>query len=121
MAGASCYWRVQGAGQISAVALHRGQVTGIWLSSGDAEHGGRTAWSAAVRPWVWQVDVQRLAGKKDVPVPGTRFQGYRASGATRITPEKWLEVRAALTDACTRFETLIAGISPRAMATAEWC
>jgi uncharacterized protein (TIGR03083 family) len=66
------------------------------------------------------VDVQRLAGKKDVPVPGTRFQGYRASGATRITPEKWLEVRAALTDACTRFETLIAGISPRAMATAEW-
>jgi uncharacterized protein (TIGR03083 family) len=53
-------------------------------------------------------------------VLGTRFQGYRSSGATRITPEKWLEVRAALADACTRFETLIAGINARAMATAEW-
>lgn len=41
---------------------------------------------------------------------GTRFQGYRSSGATRITPEKWLEARAALTDACSRFETLLAGI-----------
>jgi len=53
-------------------------------------------------------------------VPGTRFQGYRSSGATRITPEKWREVRAALTDACTRFETLITSSSPQAMATAQW-
>jgi hypothetical protein len=29
-------------------------------------------------------------------------------------------VRAALADACTRFETLITGINPQAMATAEW-
>jgi uncharacterized protein (TIGR03083 family) len=53
-------------------------------------------------------------------VPSTRFPAYRSSGATRITPEKWLEVRAALADACTRFETLITGIDPHAMATAEW-
>jgi uncharacterized protein (TIGR03083 family) len=53
-------------------------------------------------------------------VPGTRYKAYHRSSATRITPEKWLEVRAALTDVCGRFEALIADINPRAMATAEW-
>jgi hypothetical protein len=53
-------------------------------------------------------------------VPGTRYQAHHSSGATRITLEKWLEVRAALTDVCARFEALIVDINPRAMATAEW-
>ena len=53
-------------------------------------------------------------------MPGKRYQLYRGSGATRITPEKWLAVRSALTDACGRFEALVAAADPRAMATAEW-
>jgi hypothetical protein len=53
-------------------------------------------------------------------MPGMRYQLYRSSGATRITPEKWLAVRAALKDTGDRFEGLVAGADPRAMATAEW-
>lgn len=53
-------------------------------------------------------------------MPGNGYQLYRSSGATRITPEKWLAVRSALADASARFETLVAGTDPRAMATAEW-
>jgi len=53
-------------------------------------------------------------------VPGMRYQLYRSSGATRITPEKWLAARAALADICGRFEALVADADPRAMATAEW-
>jgi hypothetical protein len=53
-------------------------------------------------------------------VPGMRYQLYRSSGATRITPEKWLAARAALTDVCGRFEALVADADPRAMATAGW-
>jgi hypothetical protein len=55
-----------------------------------------------------------------VPVPGTRYQAHHSSGATRITSEKWLEVRAALNDVSIRFAALVAGASPRVMATAEW-
>jgi hypothetical protein len=57
---------------------------------------------------------------KDGPVPGNGYQLYRSSGATRITPEKWLAVRGALADASARFEALVASADPRAMATAEW-
>jgi len=57
---------------------------------------------------------------EDGPVPGMRYPLYRSSGATRITPEKWLAVRAALTDVCDRFVALVADADPRAMATAEW-
>jgi uncharacterized protein (TIGR03083 family) len=53
-------------------------------------------------------------------VPGKSYQPYRSSGATRITPEKWLAVRGALTDVCGRFEALVADADPQAMATAEW-
>jgi hypothetical protein len=53
-------------------------------------------------------------------VPGKRYPLHRSSGATRITPEKWLAVRSALADASGRFEALVAGADPRAMATAEW-
>jgi hypothetical protein len=49
-----------------------------------------------------------------------RSQLRRGSGATRITPEKWLAVRAALTDVRDRFEALVADADPRAMANAEW-
>lgn len=53
-------------------------------------------------------------------VPGMRYQLRHSSGATRITPEKWLAVRAALTDVRDRFEALVADADPRAMATADW-
>jgi len=43
-----------------------------------------------------------------------------SSGATRITPEKWLAVRAALTDVRDRFEALVADADPRARANAQW-
>jgi uncharacterized protein (TIGR03083 family) len=43
-----------------------------------------------------------------------------STGATRITPAKWLAVRAALTDVCDRFVALVAAADPQAMATAEW-
>jgi len=53
-------------------------------------------------------------------VPGMRYQLNRSRGATRITPEKWLAVRAALTDVRDRFEAMVADADPRAMATADW-
>jgi len=40
--------------------------------------------------------------------------------ADRVTPEKWLAVRAALADTLGHFEALVAAADPRAMATAEW-
>ena len=53
-------------------------------------------------------------------MPGMRHQPYHSGAATRITPEKWRAVRAALTDVRDRFEALVAEADPRAMATAEW-
>lgn len=53
-------------------------------------------------------------------MPGKPYQPYRRSGATRITPEKWLAVRSALADTGGRFEALVANADPGAMATAEW-
>jgi hypothetical protein len=53
-------------------------------------------------------------------MPGMSHRLDHSSGATRITPAKWLAVRAALTDVCDRFVALVAGADPQAMATAEW-
>lgn len=41
-------------------------------------------------------------------------------GATRITPEKWLAVRAAVKDCAERFTRLVTAADPNAMATADW-
>jgi hypothetical protein len=53
-------------------------------------------------------------------VPRMRGRLRSSSGATRITPEKWLAVRAALTDVRDRFEALVADADPRARANAQW-
>lgn len=49
-----------------------------------------------------------------MPVPD------RQSAPTRITPDSWLSVRAALADTQNRFEKLIIAADPHAKATREW-
>lgn len=44
----------------------------------------------------------------------------RLSASTRITPDNWSAARAALADTRDRFEELITGVDPLAMATDDW-
>lgn len=44
----------------------------------------------------------------------------RPSASTRITPDNWRAARVALADARDRFEELITGVDPGAMATSDW-
>ncbi len=51
---------------------------------------------------------------------GTGTGIRRVGGMTRITPEKWLAVRAAVKDSGERFAQLVTAADPGAMATADW-
>lgn len=50
----------------------------------------------------------------------TRHNLVRCPAQTRISTDKWLEVREALSVTCDNFANLVSSVDPKAMATADW-
>lgn len=84
------------------------------MSSAASRRSGR-----ALRSRRRLIGQERILARSRLPSRFPRWRRlYRGDGATRITPEKWLAVRAALADVCGRFEALVAGADPRVHVTA---